>query len=873
VLRELVAMLVLAATLWGVWRLGGLQVTLAQRADSPLQHKLRTAEHIVHYRVDADGGPAFHLDGNELELRLITHLVLEPGRVYAADRTYDYGLRLRIDAPTGETIWQRDVHTSTRQSKDGWNGSLWLRENAFGLEPGTEITDDRVHIITLPHEIPWGSQFHVRLEAPAAAYGLIRAYERGQDASLGLAMAYFGPARAEEERLVGRLTYLPWDVLTQQQRATRLELRWNRLSAVGDLDTNYEVDTLFYTGFRAPVAELPPPPPVTLIDDRATALTAFGPGQMTLWIHGDCSARGPNDPLPSVDVVHVDAGGVVDERDIDPCEGPSFEVWLPEGPHTLHLRGHDLPETTIEAWYDDHHEASLDLPGAELGRPFAPTITRSPRIRLHAGAAPADYALVEPEDLESAMLELRAQLPVDPRTDPTAQRPATVRLSFYDRHGQRLEQDEWRVEPLARLEPYEWVVDASNAEHQWWVSPQRVARILAPEGTRRLRLEADGEVFVALFTYWPGTHASSLPLPPYDQHELVGTRWRRIPYDFLEWYLVDPHNTHVLQRHEQTVDIHGPVRLEPLAGGGAGGLGEAGQGDPDDGETAGHEPLPTVSSWVSMAPYTEHERRTVLERTPVGSRWARYVRWRPGRATLTVDDDWGATLVYLVDGKPERALGQEITVTIAGQALRTSIVSTRDAWKLPGLGPGTHVLELGALPPGVRVYLDRPQLRPDRGPAESYRVITLHRLTGTTMGLAVDKTGDDRDYVNAITYRCGEHEPSRIRVALDEGVPRRQRGKAVDLVTSAVRERTLPARGDPSELVFFDRPQERCETLGRIPIPMGPDVSEGHHRIELRVEDGPGLWVRFFRQGAADPEKARTHEWTERVIDLQEPAP
>lgn len=869
--RELLGLLVLVAALASIWQLGQIQRVLSLRADSPLHRKLMEAERILHYRFDENGGPAFHLDGDELELRLVTHLVLAPGHVYAPDLTYDYGLRLRIDDPEGRTIWRRDIHTSTRQSKDQWIDGTWMLENAFGLDPGTEITDDRVHLVTLPHDVPWGSRFHLRLEAPAAAYGLMRAYERALEPSLDVATVYFGPAEEEETRLVGRLTYLPWDALTEEQRLTRLEQRWNRLSAIGELDADYEVDTLFYTGFRAPPIELPPPPPVTLIDDRATAFTAFGPGTLTLAVTAECPPRGPDEPAPAVELLHVDAIGIVDARRIDPCTGGGLETWLPAGPHTLHVRGRGLPETTVEAWYDAEREAVLDLRGFELGPPLLPIITRSPRVRLHTGSAPADYALVEPEDLESAMLELRAQLPVPPRADPRAQAPATLRYSFTDRHGAVLDAGEWVVQPSDRLERYEWVVDASDATHEQWVSLQRNARIIAPEGTVRLRLEAEGEVILSVHTYWPGAHEAPRPHPPYDEAMLVGSRWRRIPHDYARWYLVLPHNADVLQHHGQTVDVHGPIRLEPWEEGELGAIdgGRDGGGADDEADEADEAAaLPTVTSWVSLSPYTSHERRTVLEPTDADSPWARYARWRPGRATLEVDDDWGASLVYLVDGDPALALGKELVVTIDGRALRTTIASTRATWKLPGLGRGTHALELGALPEGVRAYLDRPRLRPARGRAETYRVVTIHRLAGKRMGLALDKLGDAREYVNVLAYRCGEHEPSRMRVELDRGTPVRERGVVVDYVTAAVRERILPARGAPMELVFFDRPQEPCETLGRVPIPLGADVGRGRHRLELRVEDGPGLWVRFFRQGTAAPEDARARTWTERALDL-----
>lgn len=875
--RELVGLLVLLTALASIWQLGRMQRWLSLRADSPLHRKLMEAERILHYRVDEGSGPAFHLDGDELELRLVTHLVLAPGHVYAPDLTYDYGLRLRIDDPDGRTIWQREIHSATRQSKDEWIDGTWMLENAFGLEPGTEITDDRVHLVTLPRDVPWGATFHMRLEAPSAAYGLVRAYERAHEPSIDMAMAYFGPAQEEETRLVGRLTYLPWDALTEEQRLLRLGQRWNRLSAIGELDTDYEVDTLFYTGFRAPPIELPPPPPVTIVDDRATAFTAFGPGMVSLAVTAECPARGPDEPPPAVELLHVDAAGVVDARRLDPCEAEGFEAWLPEGPHTLHVRGQALPETTVEAWYDAQHEAMLELPGFELGPPLLPLVTRSPRVRLHSGSATADYALVEPEDLESAMLELRAQLPVPPRSDASAQQPATLRYTFTDRHGTELDAGEWLVEPSDRLERYEWIVDASDPTREQWVSLQRTARIITPEGTQHLRLEASGEVIVSVHTYWPGAHESPRPHPPYDETMLVGSRWRRVPYDHQRWYLVLPHNAHVLQSHGQTVDVHGPIRLEPWAedelgridGGPDGGDGRGdGGGDGEDGEGDETQALPTVSSWVSLLPSTSHERRTVLEPTAADSPWARYVRWRPGRATLAVDDDWGATLVYVVDGDPALALGKTIEVTIDGSVLRTTIASTRAKWKLPGLGRGKHALELGALPEGMRVYLDRPRLRPERGQAEAYRVVTIHRLGGKQMRLALDKLGDGREYVNMLAYRCREHERSRLRVELDRGAPARERGVVVDFVTAAVRERTLPARGEPMELVFFDRPQEPCETLGRVPIPLGPDVGRGRHRLELRVEDGPGLWVRFFRQGTAEATAASARVWTERALDL-----
>ncbi|MEM7158551.1 MAG: hypothetical protein AAF799_37270 [Myxococcota bacterium] len=868
-LRDVLSAVVLVGTLWALWQLGHVRDALSQATDTPMQRKIQGADRVVHYRFDQDGGPSFHLDGDEVELRLVTHLFLEPGRLYSAFATYDYGLRLRIDDPEGNVLWERDIYTSTRQSKDEWSDGLWMQENAFGLDPGMEITDDRVHLITLPRDIPWGSTFHARLEAPAAEYGVIRAYERSLDSSLGVLLSYFGPAPDQESRLIGRLTYLPWDALSTEQRLTRLRLRWNRMSALGELGTDYEVETVFYTGFRMPPPQLPPRPPTELVDDRATAFTAWGPGELRLAIEADCPEHpGLGLDRPAIELLHLDAMGVVDGRHVDPCKGQSHEVWLPPGPHTMHVRGKALPPTTIEAWYDDHTQDPPELPGLELGHPFRPTITRSPRVRLHTGSVPASYALVEPEDLESAMIRLRARLPVPSRSGPEAQRPATIGYTFIDRHGEPLERGEWRVEPSPELAEYESVVSASDAERTWWVSPPKTTRFIAPEGTRRLELDAQGDAIVSVYAYWSGATEKPRPHPPYDEAMLVNTQWRRVPIDYQWWFPLSPHNVHILQRHNQTVDLHGPIRLEL-----------EGAFERESPRLARkpkasdiQEPGGGTSPWVSLSPYTPNERRTVLLKTSADSPWARYARWRPGAATLSVDDDWGAAAVYLVEGDPELALGQVLTATVDGVPVEHTILSTRGVWKLPGLGRGEHDVELGPLPPGVRVYLDRPGLDPRRGSTDVFRVITLYRLEDDPMGLKVDKTGDDGEYINALMIRCDDREPSQLSVLLDNGSPRRRRGVPIQRVTRAVRERELPARGPSTELVFFDRPQARCEALGRVPIPLGADLALGPHRVTLRMKDGPGVWVRFFRRGVDDSQDLRAFEWTERLLDLGDTA-
>lgn len=863
--RELLSAVVLTTVLWSVWKLGTLRSSLAGTADTPLQLKMKEAERIVHYRFDADSGPVFHLDSDEVELRLVTHLVLDSRTPYSAQATYDYGLRLRIEDPGGRELWQRDIHTSTRQSKEDWTGTHWQRENAFSLEHGVEITDDRVHLITLPPNIPRGARFRVFLEAPAASHGLVRAYERSRETSLPTSLGYYVPDRREEHRLVGRLTYLPWDALSEQQQQDRLRLRWDRMSALGEVGDDYEVETIYYTGFRAPPTELPPPPPVTIVDDRATALTAWGPGELRVWVHAECEDPAEREPetAPSVELLHLDAMGVVDGQWADPCgEGTVYDRWLPPGPHTIHVRGDKVPTTVVDAWYDDHREDASSIPGLELGRPHRPTITRSPRVRLGPGLQAAHYTLVEPENLESAMLRIRARLPVPPLAGAEAQAPATIHYAFRDRHGEILERGEWTVEPDERLEEYEYVVDAADDDRRWWVSPARTARFIAPEGTRGLSLEADGEVIVALYAYWAGLEEEPRPHPPYDEAILVGTRWRRIPIDYRRWHRLSPYDAHLLQRTRQTVDLHGPIRLEL----------------PGEDDRAGRrqrlatdqpERAPTTSPWVTVAPYTRHEKRTVLLRTEPGSPWARYSRWRPGRATLAVDDDWGANLLVMVDGDPEAALGRTLRVTIDGHVLEHTLLSTRSRVELPGLDAGRHELELDGVPEGVRVLVDRPGLHPARGRAEQYRVVTLYRLGRRTMGVQLDKTGSAREYLNALVFRCEEREPSRLSVTLDDGTPRRRRGVVLDRVTRAVRDRELPATGQPTELVFLDREQASCESIGRVPVPLGPDLETGRHRVSMRLTEGPDVWVRFFRRGTDSRATSRAVEWSERRLDLE----
>jgi len=211
-----------------------------------------------------------------------------------------------------------------------------------------------------------------------------------------------------------------------------------------------------------------------------------------------------------------------------------------------------------------------------------------------------------------------------------------------------------------------------------------------------------------------------------------------------------------------------------------------------------------------------------------------------------------------------------LSVTIDGQELSHTMLETRGRFRLPRLGLGSHTLELGALPPGVKVYLNRPQLRPARGEREVFRVITIYRLNRRAMSLRVDKESSGRQYINAIMVRCKGREPSELKVVLDGGAPLRRRGVAIDRVTRATRRRMLPSRGEPVTMVSFDTSLGSCDTLGRVPIPLGPDLAEGRHLITLRMEEGPGVWVRFFRRGGASSSEAHAYEWTERRLELDD---
>lgn len=843
-IRSTLGFVLLIGALIGIWELERFRTDANVRSNAPATAKAERAERVVYYVMTSTSGPAFHLDGQELELRVVSHLVLAPDVAYSPERAYTYGIRLRIDAPDGETIWRREVYTTTRQSKADLAAGVWLEENAFSLESDVEITDDRVHRITLPEGLPWGSRLHVRLEADdLASHGIVRIYERTEDESLGPALTYFGPSPSHERRLVGRLTYLPWNALTEHQRWGRLHLRWNRMSAVGEAGRDYDTETIFFTGFRASPPEPQPPEPVVLTPDRATALTVWGPGTLRLAVEPECDAQ-----RAWLEVFDVRPSGLAESRSLELCPEPEFsEIGLDAGAHSLHLRVRGSALTAIRAWFEAEDAPPLDEPGFEFGPPVFPEIARSSRYRLSAGGVPATFELGAPLDFESTILRVEAAPVV------RAGRPSSgsfeLHYAFVDGNGATLVEGTWPIPPT-ELDAYEIGVDRDD--RLWRVHEPVRARFIAPRAARRLRLSARGDVAVAVSTYWPTPDDRSRDIGVYDDQLLSRARWRQAPIAHSSWFRIDAQNDELLEREGQLVDLEGPIRLEPHV--------------PLDGVDPPEAPAESAEGWQVVVPDDPPEVRTVFERLRPGSSRARYSRIRTGKHWLEITDDAPVELLFFVRGDLAQTLGQPLRLVVDGRDVSRRLLTSRGTWELPPLARGRHELEVELPSGGVDLYVDRPTAgRIGRQP-ESFGVTTLYRLDAEGLQVSIDKPGPEPTYVNAVLYRCGPPKPVTLRIALDDGSPQRVAGVPLEQFTDAERTRRLPAAGDPTQLVFLDRKTERCDIVARTAIPLGSDIAPGPHRIGLRVDGGPSLWARFFARGEGDGSASEPRSWSERIV-------
>jgi hypothetical protein len=785
-----------------------------------LEQKLVAAERYLYYRVNAERGPRFELSGDERTLRLVSHALLPAGTAYDPTRELVYGLRLEIVA-AGKSIWAHDVYARSRQSKARRvpdHGGLWLDENAFSLERGVEVTDDRQTIVQLPADLPADAELRVRLvgeprEAIVRVYAEVERSRRRRE----LLLRRLSPG--EREAIADKVSYVPWDRLSHIERMARLRLVEHRLPAAGKEDVDYQTRAVYYSGFRlvAPADAIERGLLVT--PAHAAALNLVGPTQLTLSVHRPlASASDPRPQTLSLQARGEDRTALPYEIEVPPgATDVLHPVPIGPGVHTLELSTSAPLGVRVEV--TGPAGATVALAGGPPGAALVPDEVLLPAYVSGPDGEPVRVALSGPDDA------LGRALRVDVRW--LDGEDGTLSIETLDAGGATLAKAERPIRSVrSRFESVQGYGQASQT-----VSEPVTLRYVAPRGGKQILLRSSRPAVLRLYA-----PVSLAPGPdrldaPFAAVPLVQLMWRYARYLRSAWQPLRAHN-HAALTPERTVKLAAQARLEPVP-----------------------PPTPPATTLAeALEPAGSPERQTVLERVPredvarVRADWGRgnYLRVFPAQAQR-IDCSPGPSrpkIQYWVTGDPDAVLGAEAELVIDGATVdHKRFTSTHGTWKLPRGLEGEHTLLVRTKALSVRLLVDRP---PAGAGGELYALRTIYalerrlrvRVHKGAAPLALDLVAYGRD--------AAADAQTSLRVSIDGGAPRRVEGVPLERWTAGERTLTLPA-SDRDPTIGFANVAERGKLHPRLlVVGLGDDLPAGTHTIDIESRGGGAKWARFF---------------------------
>jgi len=862
--RPWLARLTLAAVLVGFVGLAA-RVVVSLAAPDLLEQKLAGAERYLYYRVTRGSGPVFELTGDETSIRLVTHAVVPPLFGYDPAREYEYGIHLTLDLGGGKK-WERDVYTRSRQSKarrTSGTHPIWLDENTFAHEPGLELTDDRLLVITLPANVPVGATAKVTLVGDMQE-GFVRAYS---PAPRDNPLRFVRELPIEERsRIAEQTSYVPWDRLTSPEDLASVRFTERRLSAEGKEDVDYETRTLYTTGFRVrPMTTAERGLLVTAA--RGAAVNVVGPAKLDLAITrpaaleatvgalnvrlvGETAARpAPGSPGPpgrslATTVVPLPlAGGSV-----------KLPVEIPPGVFTITMtatapaRVNLLAPPTKSIALGELLEPDEQLTTAYLADPNKPAIAialdgpqdvlaRVVRVDVRA-LATAPMPEVDANTVTRWPGPTMLPVPVAVQIAPPQAVTGTLTLETLDGDGKLIASTSTKIES----EPSHFDIAKLFGKLTASVCEPVGVKFLVPPNGRMLRLVTDRPALLQIMTPLALSPPADRLEPPYDAVPLVMMHWRYARYIERGWLPLRAQN-HDALAPDRVALVATQARLEPRV-----------------------VPLaPDVRS-SSLDPKGSGEHQTVIERVDAADAAEFIATWDEGHYTRVLPGkpmrvDLGklptrATIRYRPTGSDEAVVGAHVTVMLDGQKLEIDrFNAARGSLRLPAGTVGAHAVTVETNAP-VQLLIDRPPV----GGGELYALRTVHAIgKGHRVRLEVVKRSAAQQNINVLLYTPRQAaDASTVHVRVDGGTPARATGVPLATWTTADRMMTMP-------------PADRAPTLGfsdtrgaplyprRLVVPLGDDLPIGKHTIELSVS-GDNVWARFFTLDNA-PEKPRALQW------------
>jgi hypothetical protein len=801
------------------------------------ERKIAAADRHLYYVVTSSEGPEFRLAGHERELYIVSHALIAGAPPFDPARQVVYGLELaaRVD---GREVWKRALYTRSRQSKARREGGLWLDENAFSLERGIEVTDDRLLVARLPDELPAGTLLRFRLAGGGTPEALIRVYQREARPPSRVELRLRSLSPGEREEIASALSFTPWDRLAPGERIARLRSQRVRMSAVGREGEAFRTRALHVTGFRLPLDEEAAHPAALgtlVLPARAAAVNVVGPVELYLQL-SRAPAEVPSLVPAAVEIRWIGEGGQPPPLIVPVPPSPTSvtaTLSVPAGLHSLHLSTDAREGVRLEMSAPAGSQAQLGVAAAEgMDEILAPHEVLLWGAALSPETPPLVVSVPSPE-LVARVFRVDARL-LPSAAPPESPVAGAVTVETYDAGRRRLTRQ--LIQLASQVSRFEEVRQGQAGSAPRPVAEPASFRIIAPAAARTIEVHAAQPVFVrahALATLAPEPDTLDAP---FDAVQLSEAVWRYAPYDERTWVPVQPRNRAALAAHEARLAAQVRLEIAPPPSPSTGGVA------------------------ATVTPEGDPERRVVLERVRPGEAWGpgHQASLRPGRPQK-VRFAGAARLSYWVIGPPEVNLGQDVEVHIDGEQVGAfPVTATASSWSLPLVRGGEHTVEVRTSAPNLRLLLDQQPL----GGGEV--VATRSVYASGQLRLRVNKPTAAPHALNVVVYapsRDGDLA-TRFRVRVDGGAPRRLEGVALAQLTPGERTLTLPPADRDPTLGFADAGDRTVYHPRLIAIGLGDDLAAGPHTIDLEpVRGSERTWMRFFVMTTSRPQPERVIQW------------
>lgn len=794
-------------------------------------------EHVLMYEL-GDGAPPPRLPllGDERALYLGTIARWPTGLAATEVATYE----LEVTVTGAAAPWHRTVALQTRQAV--------AADVRLAGAATTPLGEERNVTVSLPPLQP-GAVVTIRATAGAALLRVLSIQPRRHPDEQVDRLTTEAAAS-----LLGDATIEPWSMLDASERAALVGTLRRKVSPLGEDGVNYRAQAVLVR-HRAtrPAGALPAAAPggFDVEADRAYALNVRGPVRLRL----DLAAR-PDEPpatAPRADelAVEVDAldvaTGTHTHHHVD-ASGADLE--LPDGLHGLTIT---TPAPALRLRVTAPHAAQVaaapaGCDAAGTSCELRPDTTRLPIEVTGPGLAPLE---VQPGAAVAATpagalgrVTLRA---LDPPRDGTPA-PVEVRLQFRDAADQPV--GDWAQQLAFVDDPFVRYRDATGATRR--ASAPRALTVATPPRTTRVIVTTSAATAVRLERSLGQPDALA---PPYRDAPPGVARWRYAPRATVRWlgFWSDVGRPPLIEQY-----LEAQVRLA----------------EPEPGLPAVGPDRDLVA--VGLVPRDAAAQRVLREPVPPARAAAVLASWPDGAvavmrvgAPLRVEVPRAPTAPTRIDYEvAAAAVDAEVAVDVDGvEVLRTRLAAPRGAFDVPALRAGPHVVTVRT---GVAAQLTINRAPLDPGvPLQRRR--TVYGLDGGPMHVRVRSQPGERVVVNVVAYGPPTIDGAVLRYTIDGGRRPPRPGVVEGAFTATDRRLRLPRAGASAVATFVDGVGDTAGRPRTVAIPLGADLGDGTHEIDLYAARGQRLWLRFFVYTYRDA--SRTPELQRGIGEDDEPTP